>query len=206
LLCERPFALTVSLRHRRRVCAFCLADSLTDGDARGWSLRCERCKVAHFCSERCERSAALDGSEPSHGPRECAALAACGFDASGSESEAAADLTSQAIRILCHRAAGVRVDPFADTSLLQVGHSTYKERLHGILRDTRGGNRLKQSATAALRALPEESRVPPEELVDLLNRHQANVFGVLGHGRLAHRRRSVSSPCARSKPERRCGE
>ena len=180
VVCERPFSLTVSHRHRHQVCAVCLADSRTseDGELRGWRLCCANCKIVHFCSEQCALSSAAVGAEPAHGQQECTALAACRFSSSDGE---AADLTAQAVRILCHRLSGQRFAPF-ESAKLQTSYSSYFERLHGFPRDKRSSERLMQSATAALKAMPDGDCVPAKELFELLNRHQANVYGILAHG------------------------
>lgn len=179
VLCERPYAMTVSYRQRHQVCAVCLADSRLSEEAapQGWHLRCSRCNVCYFCSEHCAERSLVTGGD-AHSAQECAALAACAFHEADSEG---ADLTMQAIQILCHRAAGRAHAPF-ESARCEVSYKSYTERLHGIPRDSQSAARLKRSVATALRALPDEARVPPSELLDLLDRHQANVFGVLGPG------------------------
>ena len=177
VLHERPFVLTVGYEHRKHVCAACLADSRQAGTAsgqQGWDHLCE-CGGVAFCSDACARAAE---ECKLHSAVECAALKE--FVRGGAHDEAA-DLVIQAIRILCHRAASQTVRPI-DDALLEVSYGSYCERLCGFARTRRTGEVLRASAHQALGALPPEVQVPHGELCETLNRQQANVYGVLGHG------------------------
>lgn len=173
LLSERPFALTVSHSQRRHVCAFCLADRRNH--AFGWPIVCA-CGALHFCSEGCAKAAACGGH---HDAVECALLRAAGL-ASDSH-DPTIDLVLQAIRILSHRAAGRRVTPF-DACALSVGADSYAGRLCGFVRTRETSEVLRRAAATALRLAPKQLQVPASELQALLDRHQANVFGVIGRG------------------------
>ncbi|KAL1527491.1 hypothetical protein AB1Y20_016156 [Prymnesium parvum] len=165
---ERPLVLSVSCAHTRTRCAFCLATPR----AAEWELRCT-CAALYFCSAACQRGAEASAL---HSAAECAALSSFLRTAAR---DPLADLVVQAIRILCHREAGRCVRPW-DGSPLELGYSSYTERLCGFERSRRSEETLRRAARRALEAVPPSARVPLAELVAVLNHHQANVYGVLG--------------------------
>ena len=137
-----------------------------------------------------------------HSDLECSALQRWrrrreGDDASGSDDDDdddddddVADLVFQAIRILSYKTSNRSSHSFIDSShddakSLAVTYDSYAARLIGMRRTKRTADGIKRTVKSALRSMPKESsasRVPPSELVDVLNRHQCNVFGVLGAG------------------------
>jgi hypothetical protein len=181
VLVERPLALTVAHANQKHVCASCLSDARTASGVssreiiEGWLRCCERCRTLHFCSEACERAA----MSAQHSQCECDTLAALSRDGGLAAAGNAADLVLQAVRLLAMRAAGQRVQPLPGAAL-EVGFEAYVERLVGFARDGRTGEVIKRAASAALSAVPAEARVPAAELCAVLNRHQANVYGVMG--------------------------
>lgn len=180
LLVERPLACTVASTARARVCATCLADARRRAGGHEWALRCDACGMVHFCSEPCARAAAAT----SHDAAECAALLALRAMAeSGELPEGTLDLAAQAVRILADRAAGRSVRPFPGApDAERVSYASYARRLRPISRTRRSAEPVRAAVVTALRALPPRARVPPAELYDVLNRHQANAFGVTGPG------------------------
>jgi hypothetical protein len=204
ILTERPFVLTPSWAHRRNYCAVCVAKAPGE---EAWRDCCDGCQCVAFCSAACADMAANDEL---HSACECAALAAFANSKSrgleedeheddneedededgtdeeeeDDEEEEVADLIFQAIRILSHRFAGQRVPAFpeSDPCLSPVSYDDYSMRLQAIRLGKSKALVLKRAVTATLRYLPPEARVPPKELFDVLNRHQCNVYGVLGPG------------------------
>eukprot|EP00966_Prymnesium_polylepis_P244124 5645870-Prymnesium_polylepis.1 len=179
LLHERPFVLNVGYEHRKHVCALCLADSRHGANdmqsAKGWRILCE-CGAVSFCSDECQRTAEDGGL---HSAAECAAYKQ--LVASFGSHDDTADLVMQAVRILSHRAEHRTVRALDDAPL-EVSYESYAKRLCGFARTRRTGDVLRRSAQRAVDALPPALHVPLAELCDTLNHHQANVYGVLGHG------------------------
>ena len=167
VLHERPLLLTVGTLSEETVCARCLASCEPGGE---WTLGCERCGRVRYCTERCR-------GEHVHDALECGALAAAAEDEEADEE--VSDLVTQAIAALALRARGGRIELLPGVF---VGYEGYAERLCGIRRTQRNGLHVKRSVLSALRAIAPSARVPPKELYDVLDRHQANVYGVLGPG------------------------
>ena len=89
------------------------------------------------------------------------------------------DLVDQAVALLeLRRDAGV-VETLPG---VRCDYASYRGRLDRIARTKATGEAIRRATKAALRAVPEAARVPPAELFDVLNRHQCNVYGVLGAG------------------------
>ena len=170
LILERPFALTAAWDRRRHVCAWCMKED----DIAPLPHCCTCCHCVAYCSDTC----AAHGAD-SHTPLECEALAA--FAADEDDDEGVADLVVQAIRILALRHAGRRVRPFPE-SPVEVGYDGYEARLQGFNRSTRQAKAIRSAVKLALRAMPSDGCVSPNELLDVLNRHQCNALGVLGAG------------------------
>ena len=173
VLVERPLALTVAHELRAQVCAVCLADCRAGPDAsmERWPRRCTGCECVAYCSEACEAA-----GERWHTSVECSALRAVKAD--DDVDEDIADVVAQAVRILSDRHLGKTVDcgPAGP-----VGYHSYAQRLVGITPSTAEAvDFLRRSVRAALRALPEEARVPHPEALDLLERHGCNLYGVSG--------------------------
>lgn len=96
--------------------------------------------------------------------------------------EDAADLLTQSIRILSDHAAGRRVCVLPGCF---ASYSSYTQRLVGLDRTGRLAHTaepIRQAVDASLVLIPEAAAVPGPELFDVLNRHQANVYAVLGRG------------------------
>ena len=173
LLIEKPFACTTSWAGRFQICATCMRQD----DGRELPLRCEKCDCVAYCSASC---AAVDKV---HSGMECDALMA--WAASEDEPEAVtadvADLVLQAIRILAHRHAARRIDPFPGSrGGEQLGYESYAQRVQGMERTRRTAEGIKLAVRAALRAVPPASRVPAPELYDVLSRQQCNAIGLFG--------------------------
>ena len=160
VLVEKPLVLTVSRSAESHVCARCLASI----SAR--PLRCEGCARCHYCSERCRAAHA-------HGKLECAARASDGDAAD------VGDLVDQAVALLAMRRDAGDVETLPG---VRCDYASYRGRLDRIARTKATGEAIRRATKAALRAVPEAARVPPAELFDVLNRHQCNVYGVLGAG------------------------
>lgn len=169
ILVERPLVLTVSHSARSHTCAMCLADSRKAG-LDEWSTKCSVCSTHCYCSEPCARAAA-----PRHGGLECEAL--CRLDLEVVE-EDDRDAVLQAIRILADRANGTLVD-IGPAGIH--GPSAYAQRLVGLTPTTASArDSLERIVAAALAALPQPAHVPPATLLDLLERHSCNLYGVSG--------------------------
>ena len=182
---ERPFVWTTSWRQRLHVCAACMGEAV---DSAELPFPCESCASLAYCSASCAEAAAAAGI---HSELECGALAAWSASDDEAGDEGVADLVVQAIRILAHRHDGTRVRPFQPEFMrgeagaageLTVGYESYVARLQGMRRSKRTSDAIKRAVRAALRAMPPKSRVPPSELFDVLDRHQSNVFGLMGPG------------------------
>ena len=181
VLVERPFALTVSMKARERTCAHCLKDARVHGGRAGvWSTCCKACKAHFYCSESCAAAAAAY-----HSGVECDALALLSPLMSGDAIDPEdAELISQAIRVLALRAKGVVAD-VGPAGALGAGayhpHSPLS-RMIGIPSKADASISMRTIASIVLKVLPPEARIPSEELVDLLERHGNNEFGVSGRG------------------------
>ena len=171
ILVERPLVLTVAHGSRDHFCAVCLADSrCMHPAASSWSQCCVECRLHFYCSQRCAKADAAR-----HSGIECEALKATSAE---SLEEDDIDTVAQAIRILADRANGVIVDVGVAG---KVGPHSYAERLVGITPTTdEARTALQRIAACTLKALPERARIPPAELLDLLERHSCNLYGVSG--------------------------
>ena len=182
VLVERPFALTVSMKARERTCAHCLKDARVHGGRAGlWSTCCKACEAHFYCSESCAAAAAA----AYHSGVECDALALLSPLMSGDAIDPEdAELISQAIRVLALRAKGVVAD-VGPAGALGAGayhpHSPLS-RMIGIPSKADASISMRTIASIVLKVLPPEARIPSEELVDLLERHGNNEFGVSGRG------------------------
>ncbi len=165
VLHERPLLLTVSRSSEATACARCLSVCEPGGE---WSRTCAGCGRLRYCSDECQ------ASHEEHDDVECAALAA--DDAADDD---VGDLVAQAIAALALRARDGSVDVLPG---VVAGYDAYAKRLCGIRRTQRNGAHVKRAVLAALKAVTPAARVPPKELFDVLDRHQANVYGVLGPG------------------------
>lgn len=169
ILVERPLACTVCATARPSVCAVCLRELDEDrGQPCGGG-----CSALFYCSAPC---AAV--GDRVHSAAECAALGR--VDQSDVPAELM-DLVVQAVRILCDRQLQRSVEPFAG-SPWTVSYSSYVDRLQGIRRTRANGEQLRLVTIHTLRAVAPDVRVPPQELFDVLNRHQCNAYGVSGPG------------------------
>jgi hypothetical protein len=178
ILVERPLVLTVSHQCRKHICAHCIADSRKsrpgglDGAA-AWTVRCDRCGTQHYCSEACAAAAA-----PRHSGHECQAMASA-EDLRADLEDDDLDTISQAIRMLCDKAHGFAISCGPPGVLASA--TSHAERLVGISPSTDEARTcLSRICAATLRCLPSEVRVPPAELLDLLERHACNLYGVTG--------------------------
>ena len=173
LLSERPFALTPSFAERSRVCAVCFQQATPPEE---WTIHCGMCGCVSYCTDACRQFAS---TAELHSQAECSAFRAWsqgeGFDAT----DPLNDLVIQAIRILAHRLAGVRIRALDSTDVDAVAYHSYAHRLLAMRRNARTSNGIKKAVQATLHAFPE-ARVEAKELAGLLSRHQCNVFGVLG--------------------------
>ena len=176
ILVERPLLLTISHGCRGHICAHCLADSRKggpgdiDGSAH-WQLCCEGCGTQRYCSEACAAAAA-----PRHSGIECAAMASAARDSLDDDD---VDTVSQAIRMLCDKAHGFAIGCGPPGVLASA--TSHAERLVGVSPSTDEARAcLSRICAATLRHLPDEARVPPSELLDLLERHGCNLYGVTG--------------------------
>ena len=167
ILHESPLLLTVSASAERTNCARCLAPC-EPGDE--WDIRCMDCERVFYCSELCKTAHVHDAIE-------CNARAAAANDANFDDE--LSDLVTQAIAALAlrHRNGTVSLLPS-----LKGSYDSYESRLCGIRRTQRNGRPIKEAVLASLRAVAPSARVPPKELFTLLDRHQANVYGVIGPG------------------------
>ena len=170
ILTERPLVLTVAHTARAHTCAVCLADSRTTGlDA--WSVECKGCGSQSYCGERCANAAKARHC----GGVECATLATLDVHSIDEDDR---DAVLQAIRILADREMGHKHDIGAAGA---VGPAAYTQRLVGITPCTAEAREaLERICAATLRALPPEARIPAAELLDLLERHSCNLYGVSG--------------------------
>ena len=178
ILVERPLVLTVSHQCRKHICAHCIADSRKsrpgglDGAA-AWTVRCDRCGTQHYCSEACAAAAA-----PRHSGHECQAMASA-EDLRADLEDDDLDTISQAIRMLCDKAHGFAISCGPPGVLASA--TSHAERLVGISPSTDEARTcLSRICAATLRCLPSEVRVPSAELLDLLERHACNLYGVTG--------------------------
>ena len=91
------------------------------------------------------------------------------------------DTVAQAIRILADRAHQRIVD--AGPAGLVGWEDSYTERLVGVTPGTDEARMaLRRIASATLDALPSEARISSAELLDVLERHSCNLYGVTGAG------------------------
>lgn len=162
VLHERPLLLTIERPHESHVCAHCLARSQ---HGRDWDIVFRNCDRVRYCSSACQAS-------HQHTDLECAALANCDAD------DDAVDLVTQAIAALALRAREGELELLPG---VVVGFSGY-DRLCGIRRTQRNGAVIKRAVVSALKAIAPPARVPAKELFAVLDRHQANVYGVTGPG------------------------
>eukprot|EP00325_Prymnesiales_sp_UTEX-LB-985_P032366 CAMPEP_0174717748 /NCGR_PEP_ID=MMETSP1094-20130205/27099_1 /TAXON_ID=156173 /ORGANISM="Chrysochromulina brevifilum, Strain UTEX LB 985" /LENGTH=394 /DNA_ID=CAMNT_0015917735 /DNA_START=202 /DNA_END=1383 /DNA_ORIENTATION=+ len=169
---ERPLALTISHNARAHFCAVCLADSRRSSPPlKCWTLQCETCHTQYYCSDSCAAAIAAR-----HGGTECTALLAASSDPAVDDDTV--DTVAQAIRILADRANGISTDVGPAGCF---GYAAYAERLVAITPSTSSAREcLRTTVDVTLRALPEEARVPPAELHELLERHSCNLYGVTG--------------------------
>lgn len=169
ILEERPLVLTVAHSARMHTCCMCLCDSRTVGlDA--WERRCESCDMQYYCNEHCALAASVR-----HCGVECTALSGVDWAAIDEDDR---DAVVQAIRILADRANGVLHDIGPAGTL---GADAYQHRLVGITPSTATArDSLDRICAATLRAVPPAARVAPTELLDILERHSCNLYGVSG--------------------------
>ena len=176
VLVERPFALTVAPAARAYTCAHCLADSRPSGRA-SWPLRCDRCRSPHYCSKECVRAAASR-----HAGCECDALKLLAplFAEDGAIDPEDGDTISQAIRILALRSKGLRADvgPAGRCGADAYAAHSPNSRMVGVDSTEVAAASLDTISSLVLRAVPPAARIPPAELVDMLERHANNEFGV----------------------------
>ena len=173
ILVERPLVLTISHESRKHICAHCLADSCksSDGFRAAWTLHCNACNTQHYCSAACASAAA-----PRHSGIECAAMASAAAAALDTED---IDTVTQAIRMLCDRARELSYD-CGPPGPLASGPS-HASRLVGLSPSSESAREcLQRICTATLAHVPEEARIPPAQLLDLLERHSCNLYGVTG--------------------------
>ena len=172
ILVERPLVLTVAYAAREHTCAFCLADRRIAEDHE-W-VACS-CGVHYYCSERCANAMA-----PRHGGVECAALGGVDWE---SIEEDDRDTLLQGVRILSDRANAVCLD--CGPAGVHGAADAYTQRLVGLTPSTATArDALDGSCAAILDALPKSSgaRVAPNVLLDILERHSCNLYGVSGRG------------------------
>ena len=172
ILMERPLVLTISHEARSHICTNCLADSRSTGSAsNSWSLVCEECGTQRYCSQQCMAAQAAR-----HRGIECAALARA---AAAPLEDDDIDTVAQFIRILADRNHGWQADA-GPPGVVGVGNA-HAERLVGVTPSTdEARTALRRIAAATLALLPKEVRIPSSELVDLLERHGCNLYGVTG--------------------------
>ncbi|KAL1518643.1 hypothetical protein AB1Y20_002931 [Prymnesium parvum] len=169
---EAPLTMTVVRAAAEHTCAVCLADSRAAAAAPRWARACAGCGGVRFCSAACEAAAAA-----AHAGAECAARAALASTGATCDD---GDLLAQAVRLLAHRAAARRAEVLPG---LWGAYESYAARLVGVARRVALAHTaapIRDVVDACLGALPGEARVPREELFDVLNRHQCNVYAVLG--------------------------
>ena len=181
-MAERPIALTPYLNARPFACASCFSDSrefkkAKHGLPHRWTIKCNGCGVLRYCSTSCEEK----HTRRHRSSCECAALKSIAlFEREAMDHFVGVDsyeLMNQAIRILADRHAGLSVEVYPGRRLCYDDIST---RLVGIERSEAAAATILQAAEGALRVVPEAARVPVDELCGLLNRQQANVYGVSG--------------------------
>lgn len=169
ILVERPFVLTVSHAARTQFCAHCLANSLP-GKA-GWDIQCHGCGTQFYCSNEC-----LKAAGPRHTGVECEALAAAN---AARLDEDEIDTVFQFIRILSDRLHAWSCD-VGPAGVCGAGNS-HAERLVGVTPSTDAArSNLLRICSATLSCLAPPARIPPAELLDLLERHSCNLYGVTG--------------------------
>ena len=184
VLVERPFALTVAPAARQSTCAHCLADSREGGGRRGgaagrasWPLSCGRCRSPHYCSKACMKAAAAH-----HGGAECDALKLLSplMAEEGAIDPEDGETVTQAIRILALRAKRAKVDvgPAGLCGAEAYSAGSRGSRMVGVASTEVAAASLETISSLVLSAVPPAARVPSAELVDMLERHANNEFGV----------------------------
>lgn len=179
ILVERPLLLTVAPSARMTTCAVCLADSRKGKHGRAaWEMRCDSCGVHYYCSKTCAATA-----RPSHDGIECEALSRFVREHSaGEETHQHFDMVARAVRLLADRA-NRRTVHVGAAGLLGV-HTGAMDRLMSVSPANRRERKARaRVAEIALSVVPEAARLPPDELIRLLEAEVCNSVGVLGHVR-----------------------
>ena len=120
-----------------------------------------------------------DALAPLLDARHCSLSGECGAQPVDGDAADVGDLVDQAVALLAMRRDAGVVETLPG---VRCDYASYRGRLDRIARTKATGEAIRRATKAALRAVPEAARVPPAELFDVLNRHQCNVYGVLGAG------------------------
>jgi SET and MYND domain-containing protein len=138
-----------------------------------------RCGTQRYCSEDCEAAA-----EARHDGVECSALSSLAegrqrLKAFKDMEDDDIDGITQAVRIVADIFNGVTVDVGSAGTLGAA--DAYTQRLVGITPGTADAREaLRRICAYTLKVLPEAARIPSPQLLDILERHSCNLYGVSG--------------------------
>jgi hypothetical protein len=203
----RPFACAVCFADSR-FSTSARGDRLKDSsDQMTWARCCSACQVVRWCSDACEKASA----KRHRGSCECEALSVLARQATSEiDDPEIAKLLPQACRMLADRHAGISVRALRGRAVSFEDLVRRQMSLCGGVMSGSGGcdgsgtsggtsggggtcggsgthgggddRALRAVAHAVLAAVPEAARIPIEDLVDVLWRHQSNSFAVLSRG------------------------